>query len=73
MAEENISQEFRLNIIEETRNIFIKELDQDGLISKKDKKVCRTLNCIEEFLILDSVVNGCISILAFASLQNCRN
>ena len=29
MAEENKSQEFRLKNIEETRNYFIKEIDQN--------------------------------------------
>ena len=37
-------------------------------MSRKHKKVCRTLNCIERFLCLASVVNGCISISPFASL-----
>ena len=37
-------------------------------MSKKHKKVCRTLNYIEHFLTLASAVNGCISISAFASL-----
>ena len=35
---------------------------------KKHKKVCLTLNCIEHFLLLASVVTECISISAFASL-----
>ena len=29
MSKENISQEFRLKNIEETRNYFIKEIDQN--------------------------------------------
>ena len=37
-------------------------------MSKKHKKICRTLNYIEHFLTLASAVNGCISISAFASL-----
>ena len=37
-------------------------------MSKKYKKVCVTLNYIEHFLILASVVTGCVSISAFASL-----
>ena len=37
-------------------------------MSRKHKKVCATLNYIEQFLILASAVTGCISISAFASL-----
>ena len=37
-------------------------------MSRKDKKVCTTLNYIEHFLILASTITGCISIFAFASL-----
>ena len=38
------------------------------MISKKHKKVCTTLNYIEQFLILAAAVTGYISISAFASL-----
>ena len=44
MAEENISQGFRLKNIEKTTDYFIKELDQSKLMSNKHKKVCMTLN-----------------------------
>ena len=37
-------------------------------MSKKHKKVRTTLNYIEHFLILASIVTGCISISAFTSL-----
>ena len=37
-------------------------------MSKKHKKVCATLNHIEQFLILDSTITGCVPISAFASL-----
>ena len=47
MAEENISQEFRLKNINETRNDFLEEIEQNELMSKKYKKVCTTLNYIE--------------------------
>ena len=60
MVEENISQEFRLKNIDETRNYFLKEIDQNGLIIKKHRKVCTTLNYIEHFLILVSTVTGYI-------------
>ena len=54
--------------INETRNYFIKEVDQNGLMSNKHQKFCTTLSYIKCFLILASVVVGCISISAFASL-----
>ena len=37
MAEENISQEFRMKIKEETRNYFIKGIDQNELTSYNHK------------------------------------
>ena len=44
MVEENISQEFRLKNIDETRNYLIEEINRNELMSKKNKKVCTTLN-----------------------------
>ena len=52
MTEENISQEFRLKNIHETRSYLIKEIKRKKMISKMHKKVCKTLNCIGQFLIL---------------------
>ena len=46
MVEENISQEFRLKNIDETRNYFFEEIKQNELMSKKHKKVCTILNSI---------------------------
>ena len=37
------------------------------MISKKHKKVCRTLNYIKHFLILGSTITCCVSISSFAS------
>ena len=68
MVEENISQEFRLKNIDETRNYLIEEINRNELMSKKHKKVCTTLNYIEHFLILGSTIAGRVSISAFASL-----
>ena len=68
MVEKNISQEFWLKNIAETRNYFLKEIEQNELISIKHKKVCTTLNYIEHFLILASTSTGCISIFDFSSL-----
>ena len=65
MAEENISQEFRLKNVDETRNYLIEEINRHELISKKHKNVCTTLNYIDHFLILASAVTGCVSISAF--------
>ena len=67
MVEENISQEFRLKNIDETRNYLIKEINRNELMSKKHKQFCTTLNYIKHFLILASVITGCVSISAFAS------
>ena len=68
MAEENISQEFRLKSIDEAKNYLIEEINRNELMSKKHKKVCTTLNYTEQFLILGSIITGCVSISAFASL-----
>ena len=68
MAEENISQEFRLKNIDETRNYLIEEINRNEFISKKHKKICATINYIEDFLILDSAITGCVSVPAFSSL-----
>ena len=62
MVEENISQEFILKNIAETRNYFLEEIEQKELMLNKHKKVCTTENYIEYFLILASAVTGSISI-----------
>ena len=46
MDEQIISQQFRLKNIDETRNYFLVEIEQNELISKKHKKVCTTVNYI---------------------------
>ena len=43
MPEENINQKFRLKKIDEIRNYLIGEINQNELMSKKHKKVCRIL------------------------------
>ena len=68
MVEENISQEVRLKNIVETIKFFLKEIEQNELMSNKHKKVCTTLNYIEHFLSLASAITGCILISAFVSL-----
>ena len=48
-------------------NSFIKEIDQNELLSNKNKKVCTTPNYLEHFLILVFSVNVCPSTSALAS------
>ena len=65
MVEENIRS------IDETRNCLskeIKEINQNELMSEKNKQVHTALNIIEHFLILNSTITGSISISSFASL-----
>ena len=65
---EEASLEFRLIKIDETRNYLLYEIKHNDLISEKYKKTCKYLNYVEHLLILFSVVTGCVSISAFASL-----
>ena len=66
MSQENISQEFELlKNIDETKSYFFEEKKQNELMSKNHKKVCTTLNYIEQVLILASTIIGFISISAF--------
>ena len=65
MIGENISQESRLKIINETINCFFKEIEQNELMSKKHKKICTTLTYIEHFLILGCTITGFVSVIAF--------
>ena len=57
MSEENISQEFRLENIDETRNYLIKEINRNELMTKKHRMDCTTLNYFEHFLILASKIS----------------
>ena len=68
MPEEKISQQLRLKNIDERRNYLMGEINQNELMSKKHKKVYRVLNYVEYLLNLISIVSGCVSISAFASL-----
>ena len=52
MTEENISQKFRLKHIDETRNYFIEEINQNELMSKRHKKFCGVSNYSEDVFIL---------------------
>ena len=68
MTEEGVSQELSMKKIKKINNYFIKEIDQNELLSNKNKKVYTTVNSIEHFLNLVFAVIRCISISAFASL-----
>ena len=68
MVEYNISKDIRSKSIDETRNYFPEEIDQNELMNRKHKNNCTTLKYIEHVLILASTITGCISISAFASL-----
>ena len=61
-VEENKSQEFISKNIDETRNYFLEEIEQNELMSKKHGNVSTTLNYIEYCLVLTSKITGCISI-----------
>ena len=43
-------------------------MNQNELMSKKHKKVCRVLNYIDHSLIVISTITGCVYISAFASI-----
>ena len=44
---QNVSQKFRLENVDETRNYFIEEINQNELMNKKHKKICGISNYIE--------------------------
>ena len=54
--------------IDETRNYFVEEIEQNKLMNQKHKKIWATLNYIEHFHILTFTVTRCISNSAFAFL-----
>ena len=61
---QSISPQFILKNIEEIKKKFsLKKIDQNELMSKKHKNVCTTLNYIEQFLILTSVITGVFQFL----------
>ena len=68
MSEENISREFRLKNLDETRIYLIEEINRNELMSKKNKKVCATLNYIEHFIVLGSTITRCVFVSVFHSL-----
>ena len=54
--------------IDETRNYLLEEIKKNDLTSEKYKTTCKYLNYVEHLLILASIITGCVSIAAFASL-----
>ena len=68
MPEENIYQEFRLKKIDVIRTCFVEEINQNELMSKMQKTVCKVLNCIDHLPIVISTITGCVFISTFASL-----
>ena len=56
MLEENINEESRLKKIDEVRYYLIEEINQNKLISKKHKKVCRVFINIDQSLIVISTI-----------------
>ena len=55
--------------MEEIRDYLLREINQNELMNKKHKNVCRVFNYIEHLLLLTSTVTGCVSISAFASFS----
>ena len=43
-------------------------MNQNDLINKKHKNVCRVLNYIDPLLIVTSTITGCVFISVFASI-----
>ena len=65
---EEVSLEFRLRKIDETRNYLSADIKHNDLMSEKYKKTCKYLNYFDHLVILVSTVTGCFSISAFSSL-----
>ena len=65
MEKENVSFDFRLKRIDETKNYILEEIKYNDLMSGKHRKVCGALSYLEHFFF--SVVSG-VSISAFSSL-----
>ena len=50
------------------RKYLLEEIRRNELISKKHKKTCKNLNCVEYFLILTVAITECVSISVFILL-----
>ena len=67
MAEE-VTLEFILRKIDETRNDLVEEVSHSDLMTENYKKTCKYLSYVKHLLILVSKVTSCVSISAFTSL-----
>ena len=68
IQEYRINQEFRLKKIDGIKNYLIEEINQNELMSAKDKRVCRVLNYIKNTLIAIFTITCCVSISVFLFL-----
>ena len=59
--------EFRLRIIDEKRNYLLGKIKHNDLMSENYKET-KSLNYLENLLILASTVTDCVSVSAFSSL-----
>ena len=50
------------------RKYLLEEIQRNELISKKHKKTCKNLICVEYFLILTVAITECVSISVFILL-----
>ena len=60
-----MNQEFRLRKMVEIRNYLIQEINQTELMSKKRKKVCKVLNCINLLLTIISAITRFVFLFCF--------
>lgn len=51
MVKEHIGQEFRFKNIDEARDNFPEETEQNDLMSRAQRKICTILNYIEHFTL----------------------
>ena len=68
MVEENISQEFRLKNLDNTRYYFLEEMKLNKSMGKKYENACTTLNYSGHFLISAFTTTRCFSVSAFTFL-----
>ena len=64
-----MSRQFRLKNLDEKRNYFLEEIQQNELMSRKHRKVCTTLTYIEHFLIW-MYFNFCFCLFVFYYYSN---
>ena len=67
MVKENTSLKIRQKKLDEVKNYLLQDIKHD-LMSKKQKRMCRTLNYFEHSLLFISAVTDCVLIFAFVSL-----